>query len=350
MNSNEIENSNDFGRHKIIFIVGPTASGKTELAIKIAQKYKGVIFNCDSVQLYSKIQIGAAKPSFDEMKLVPHHLFSVVGPPNEFTAGDYSRLFFQTLKSLPSDKPVIVVGGTGFYFQAIEKGMYPLEELSPEIREKVEEELKTQVGRDNLYAELKSADPQYAQKISINDSYRLARAIEIIRGHKKTVTEVQSEFSNKKLLNPLKIGVHWESDELRKRISNRVDKMISDGLVDEVKDLLSLNLEDWAPLKSVGYKETIDYLKSDINLSKSSSGDGSSTGNENGSGSLKPKSDELKLVELKQLITMHTAQLAKKQKTWFQRDKEIIWIEGKQMDVDLKEILEDKIDKYLKGN
>ena len=122
----------------MIFVVGATATGKSEWALRLAQEFNGVIVNCDSVQLYKKLDIGSAKPSREEQALVPHYLLDYVSPPEEMTAGNYCRDFYETLKSIPEEKPVFVVGGTGFYFMAIEKGMYTVIPVPPEIQQQVE--------------------------------------------------------------------------------------------------------------------------------------------------------------------------------------------------------------------
>jgi tRNA dimethylallyltransferase len=286
----------------VIFVVGATATGKTEWALQMAQKFGGVIVNCDSVQVYREVEIGTAKPSVEERAKVPFYLIDYVSPPDEMTAGQYCRDFFEQMTQLAENKPVFVVGGTGFYFQAIEKGMYPVAQIPPEIQQDIEETLEKPGGPEALHAELLRLDPIAGQKIHPADHYRIARAVELMRSHGKTLTEIRLEFSQRKSDFPyplLKIGLRWDREQLRGRILARTEKMLERGLIGEVRSLLKKNLIDWAPLSSVGYMETIEFLEGHLN--------------------------EKELVDL---IAQNTSQLAKRQRTWFQRDQEIQWFDG----------------------
>lgn len=286
----------------IIFVVGTTATGKSEWALKLAQEFKGVIVNCDSVQLYKKLDIGSAKPSLAEQALVPHYLLDYISPPEEMTAGNYARDFFACLEKIPEGKPVFVVGGTGFYFMAIEKGMYPVTKVSPELKKQVEDEIAALGGPEKLHQELTKTDPEYAAKIHLSDHYRIGRAIELIRSQGKSVTQIQKEFAEAREEFPyplLKLGPTWDREVLRARIRQRCQQMLDRGLIAEVKQLLDEGLEGWAPMSSVGYKEVVQMLRG-----------------------------ELKEAELLEALSINTAQLAKRQRTWFQRDKEIHWFEG----------------------
>lgn len=288
----------------VIFVVGTTASGKSDWALRWAQEFGGVIVNCDSVQVYEKLNIGAAKPTLAEQSLVPHYLLGYVSPPQEMTAGVYARDFFSCLEKLPVNVPIFVVGGTGFYFMAIEKGMYPVVPVAEEIQKSVAAELSEQGGVEKLYQELQAVDPEYAAKIHLADHYRIGRAIELIRSQGKSVTQIQSDFAaaQRKFPYPLlKIGPTWHREVLRERIEIRTQKMLQDGLVAEVQGLLDEGLEAWAPLSSVGYKETMAYLRGEISQD-----------------------------QLMSEIATNTRQLAKRQRTWFQRDKEIHWFAGDQ--------------------
>lgn len=289
-------------QRKIVFVVGSTASGKSDWALKLAQKHNGVIVNCDSVQVYQHVDIGSAKPSLEEQSLVPHYLLDYVAPPEESTAGNYSRDFYAILEKIPEQKTVFVVGGTGFYFQAIEKGMYPVIQVEETIKKQIALELSESNGAQKLYAELEAIDPEYAKKIHVADAYRLGRAIELVRSQGKSVTQIQKEFEDQRKPFPfslLKIGPQWNKEQLRERIVLRTEKMLELGLVDEVQGLLDKGLKEWAPVKSVGYKECVDFLEG-----------------------LLPQS------ELSERIVINTYQLAKRQKTWFQRDKNIHWFKG----------------------
>ena len=289
-------------KRPVIFVVGTTASGKTDWSLKLAQEFNGVIFNCDSVQLYKRLDIGAAKPSAEEQALVPHYLLDYVAPPQEMTAGQYTRDFYAQMENLPGKNPVFVVGGTGFYFMAIEKGMYPVVQVAKELQDAVLAEMQAEGGPEKLHRELAQIDPEYAAKIHLADHYRLGRAIELVRSEGRSVTQIQKDFSEAQTVFPyplLKIGPTWDREVLKERIALRTQKMLDAGLIAEVQTLLDEGLEAWAPLSSVGYKETLDFLKGRI-----------------------------KREELFEQIATNTRQLAKKQRTWFQRDKAIHWAPG----------------------
>lgn len=288
---------------KVIFVVGATASGKSDWALRLAEEFHGVIINCDSVQVYQHLEIGAAKATKEERARVPHFLIDYVAPPNEMTAGIYGRDFNECMKSLPDDKPIFVVGGTGFYFMAIEKGMYPVIPVPPEIQKQILAEMAEEGGPERLHQEMLDADPVYGAKISKADHYRIGRALELIRSQKKSVTQIQADFEASREKFPhdlLKIAPEWDRDSIRERIRQRTAKMIQQGLIEEVQGLIEKGLDlSWAPLASVGYKETLQYLRGEITKE-----------------------------QLQDEITINTQQLAKKQKTWFQRDPEINWFPG----------------------
>jgi tRNA dimethylallyltransferase len=288
---------------KVIFVVGATASGKSDWALRLAEEFHGVIINCDSVQVYQHLEIGAAKATKEERARVPHYLIDYVAPPNEMTAGVYGRDFNECLKSLPDDKPIFVVGGTGFYFMAIEKGMYPVIPVPHEIQKQILAEMAEAGGPERLYQEMMEADPVYGAKIARADHYRIGRALELIRSQKKSVTQIQADFEASREKFPhdlLKIGPEWDRDAIRERIRQRTAKMIELGLIEEVQGLIEKGLDlSWAPLASVGYKETLQFVRGEITKE-----------------------------QLQDEITINTQQLAKKQKTWFQKDREINWFPG----------------------
>ena len=288
---------------KAIFVVGPTATGKSQLALSIAQKFAGSIVNCDSIQFYNRLKIGSAGPSDEELKLVPHYLYGYVNPPQEVTAGQYLRDFhnlIETNKDLKS--PLIIVGGTGFYVQALEKGMYNVPQIKSELKQQIEDEIKEH-GNEKAYKELTDFDPE--TKIHINDAYRIGRALEVKRAFNLKMSELKmqtllsNETENKfKLPFPfMKIGVDVEREVLFYNIAQRTKKMLQAGFIDEVKALIDEGYGDWAPMNSVGYSEIKELLAGRI-----------------------PQS------QLEELINQSTRQLTKKQKTWFKRDPEIKWV------------------------
>lgn len=287
---------------KVVFVVGPTAAGKSAIALSLAEKFNGAIFNCDSIQLYKGVDVGSAKPTEEERQRAPHYLFDQAEFPTVMTAGEYARSFFSQVQDLENRFQVIfVVGGTGFYFQAIEKGMYPIGIADQAMKTRVLMEIAEVGGPERLHKELSLVDPQAAAKIFINDHYRLGRAIEIIRSFGKSLTEVRADFAKQQNPFPyplLKIGVSLPKEIMLGRVQARIEKMFSDGWLNEVKSLLAKTAVDWAPLESVGYKEIVEYLNS--------------------------QSQDLQA--LKFLIAQNTMKLAKKQRTWFQRDETINWL------------------------
>ncbi|MEY4617694.1 MAG: hypothetical protein RJB66_2654 [Pseudomonadota bacterium] len=288
---------------KVTFVVGATASGKSEWAIKRAEACGGVIVNCDSVQIYTHVQIGAAKPTASDRHRCAHYLFDFVQPPNEYTAGDYQRDFFALMPQLEKQgaDQVFVVGGTGFYFQALEKGMYSVDKAPEELAQELREKAGTSDGLSELYQELQSFDPASSEKIHANDQYRIVRALEIIRTTGRKPSDLKKEKAAQVSSFPYaleKVGIHWERGELHQRIHRRVKTMLEEGLIEEVKELNKLGLSTWAPMSSVGYKEVQSFLKGEIKT----------------------------MASLEESILISTRQLAKRQITWFRRDPQIQWI------------------------
>ena len=290
---------------KVVFVVGPTASGKSALALDWAEKFGGVILNADSVQIYQDLLIGSAAPSPEEKKRVPHFLFQEVAPPMRVTAGDFSRMAKAQLEVLAAGAkvPVVfVVGGTGFYLMALEKGMLPIDKADPQIQSKIEVELTLEGGPAKLHAELAHKDPVVATRISPQDHYRLVRALEILRRTGRRLSDIEEEHRQNAPRFPyplLKLGVQADRDVLLQRVARRAQQMLESGLVDEVRGLVDRGFADWEPLKSVGYRETLAFLKGDPAI----------------------PSEQI----LSGAIVASSMRLAKKQKTWFQRDAEILW-------------------------
>lgn len=284
---------------KVIFVVGPTASGKSSLALRLAQKFNGCIINIDSVQFYRGLVIGSAAPTEEEKKQVPHFLFSYVKAPKEMTAGQYIRDFYELIESGQVRTPLFVVGGTGFYVQALEKGMFDVAEVNEEIKKEVLADFEI-FGADKMFTELKNFDPE--TELHPNDHYRVGRALEVKRAFNLKMSELKnakSSVNKSKLPYPaIKIGLTFETKDKEKfieRVNARTSKMLDEGLIEETKLHLE-KFENWAPLSSVGYHETKEFLKG-----------------------------RLTREDLPLAITQATMKLVKKQKTWFKRDKTILW-------------------------
>lgn len=285
--------------YKIIFVVGPTASGKSQLALNFAQKFNGSIINIDSVQFYEGLNIGSAAPSEADKKLVPHYLFSYVKAPQEMTAGQYIRDFYELLETGKVSSPLFVVGGTGFYIQALEKGMYDLPEVNDEIKQEVLTDFET-FGPEHMFAELKNFDPE--TELHPNDHYRVGRALEVKRAFGLKMSEFKNAQNGNKNKLPypyIKIGLTFKAedkDKFANRVQQRTLQMLKQGLIEETQGFIEKGFSNWAPLSSVGYLETKQYLQGEI-------------------------SREL----LPAAITQATMKLVKKQRTWFKRDETILW-------------------------
>ena len=287
----------------LVFIVGPTAVGKSELALKAAQKFSGAIVNFDSLQFFSDLNIGTAKPTVEERSALPHFLFDICSVGENYTAGDFRKAALKVIEDQEYNFPLFFVGGSGFYLQALEKGMFEVSDISPEIIEETKNE-QNQKGLSYLYEMLIKQDPDYAKKIEAQDSYRIFRAITLMRQLNKSMTQINKEFQlqqQTKKLNKVifKVGLKMDRQRLRNRVQIRTDKMLELGLIEEVEDLLKIAPVNWSPLSSVGYKEVISYLKGEYNRT-----------------------------QMREWIITHTMQLAKRQMTWFQRDKEVEWFES----------------------
>ncbi len=292
---------------KLVVICGATATGKSNLSLNLARKLKCEIINFDSVQVYKELNIGTAKPSASELKEIPHHLIDIVKPSELFTAGDFRRRALDILSSLSTKyEHCILVGGTGFYLNALLNGMFPAPPSDELVKHKLMKELCGERGLGKLYEELQQRDPVAALKIHGNDSYRILRALEIMRSQGKSLTEIRKEFKAEKLpYEVIKIGLRREKGILREAILRRSEQMVDEGLVNEVRGLISKYGADLRPLSSVGYKETAQFLNGEISS----------------------------VSELISRISMSTLQLAKRQTTWFKRDPEMRWFDPDKEDV-----------------
>ncbi len=283
--------------YPFILVVGPTGAGKSALGLRLAEKYKAAILNCDSLQAYRRLDIGTAKPSLQERARVPHFLFDVLEPGAEFTAGDFRRMALEVLERELRSAPVIGVGGSGFYIQALEKGMYDVVKPDPEIEKKLRAELASE-GLPSMYSRLQNLDPVHAEVLSPNDSYRILRALVIIQDSGKKVSELRAGMPVIEFPYPLfKLGLAPSREWLLPRIVQRTQEMLRRGMLDEVRALRAEGFGTWPALKSIGYRECGIFL------------DGS-----------------LAEIQLAPLIVEKTMQLAKKQKTWFKRDQRIRWL------------------------
>ena len=277
-------------KNKIIIIAGPTASGKTDLAIKVAKMLDTEIISCDSMQIYKKMNIGTAKATIDEMQGVKHHLIDIVEPNQEYSVSDYQKAAIKIIDKLHSNGKIpVICGGTGLYIDSL---LYPLSMGAKDdsIREKLENELK-QYGPGYMHDKLKAIDPIEAEKVHENNTKRVIRALEIyeITGQIKSN---QEDRKKELLYDTLLICLSPNREELYNKINKRVDIMFEKGLIDEVKKLIYENKYDFSmqSMQAIGYKEFSEYLSNNI-------------------------SEE----ELKEMIKTNSRHYAKRQITWFKR-------------------------------
>lgn len=254
---------------EVIAIVGPTASGKTALSIKLAKKYNGEIINGDSMQVYRGLDIGTAKITEEEMEGVPHHLLSFKEPTEAFSVADYQRLVRTKIAEIRArEKLPIIVGGSGLYVQAVLYDFQFTEEQVDEVARKAYYEELEKLGPEAMHAKLRKLDPQTAESIHPNNTRRVIRALEMIE---LSGVSKASEAHNRgeiPLYNHVVLGLgqNMSREELYDRINHRVDVMMDNGLLEEVKGLWQQNIRGVQSIQAIGYKELYDYLDGKCSL------------------------------------------------------------------------------------
>jgi len=301
---------------KILVILGPTASGKTKVSLEIADILKGEIISADSRQIYRFMDIGTAKPSLEERKKVPHHLIDIVNPDEYFSAADYSAKAREAIKNiLGRGKEPIVIGGSGLYLRALFKGIFKGPGKDEKLRSKLKKRAE-ESGIESLHRELVKKDPEAAKKIGPHNLVRIIRALEVYELTGKKISDLQKkgEYPPEEY-DFVKIGLELDREQLYQRIEQRVDQMITSGLVYEVKSLKEKGYDlRFAPLKTFGYKEIFQYQNGEISLEQA-----------------------------KGKIKLETRHYAKRQITWFKKEEGIFWINAE------KENLRDKILRIFDG-
>lgn len=282
---------------KVIVICGPTASGKTKLGIEVANKIGGEIISADSMQIYKDMDIGSAKPTKDEREKAVHHLIDFVSPDKRYSVADFKRDASNKIERIIGEnKTPIIVGGTGLYIDSLVYNIeFNEEKTDLEYRELLDKE-----ETSKLYELANKIDEVSTKKISQNDRKRLMRIIEIYHSTGKTKYELEEE-SRKKVKYDYRIFIlNMEREKLYERINQRVDKMIEEGLIDEVKKLLEKYKEFPTAMQGLGYKETVQYLRG-----------------------------ELTKEEMIDKIKQESRRYAKRQLTWFRRYKNAVWLDAK---------------------
>lgn len=301
-------------KNKVIVICGPTASGKTALSIELAKRINGEIISCDSMQIYADMNIGTAKPTIEEMQGIKHYLIGHILPNERYSVADYKKDAKKTIKEiLQKNKVPIIVGGTGLYLDSLIYEIdYPEIEFDKQYRQKLEEEVEKK-GLEEFYQEAKKIDPIATEKISINDKKRILRILEIYHATGKTKTEQEIESRKKEVEYEYKVyALDWNRDKLYDRINRRVDLMIGQGLIEEVKSILNKYKEFPTAMQGLGYKEVVEYLNKIITKD-----------------------------EMIEKIKMETRRYAKRQLTWFRKNKQTIWLNAEEPEKNIDIIIED---------
>ena len=287
----------------LVVILGPTASGKSALAVVLAERFFGEIISCDSVAVYRHFEIGTAKPSHEDRGRVPHHLIDVAEPGEAFTAGEYARQARVALGEIAGRGHLpVVVGGTGLYLRALLEGLFPGPQRSDELRER----LRARAGeRDSgyLHRVLLRLDPEAASKIHANDQAKLIRAIEVCMAARAPMSELWQERGRDPLggFRILRIGLNPPREKLYNRINLRAARMFEDGLVAETQVLLQRfgDARAVTPMHSLGYQQAQQYLRG-----------------------------ELKIAQAVTAAQQGHRNYVKRQMTWFRREPDVAWLEG----------------------
>lgn len=290
-----LKKAGDKGLPPLLVILGATASGKTDLSIKIAKKYDGEVISTDSRQIYKYMDIGTAKISPEEMDGIPHYMLDVVEPDQEFTLADFVDQAKKHIKDIHQrGKLPILIGGTGLYIRAICEN-YDIPRVPPneKLREKLKKEIEEK-GGEYVYEKLQKLDPEAAKRIHPNNHRYVIRAIEISKSGKK------KQKKGDPIYHVLRLGIEWPRERLYERIDKRSGIQIEKGLIEETKCLLDKGYDSSLPsMSSLGYPEMISYIKGERTLEEALS-----------------------------WLQKNTRNYAKRQITWFRKEPDVIWLPG----------------------
>lgn len=281
----------------LIVIAGPTAVGKTAIAIRLAQHFNTDIISADARQFYKEMNIGTAKPTDEQLKLIPHHFINFLSVNDVYNVGQYEKDVLEKLNELfKTHDVVIMTGGAGLFIRAVTEGLDVLPSADPEIRESLQELFETQ-GIEALQIKLEDVDPEYYKKVDIQNPVRLIRALEVFYATGKPISTFHIRETPERPFKSIKICLEIERETLYNIINNRVDKMIDNGLLKEAENLFPLRHLN--ALQTVGYSEFFDYLENTTDLKTA-------------------------IEKIKQ----NTRNYAKRQMTWFRKDKEFVWVKA----------------------
>ncbi len=285
---------------KLLIICGPTASGKSELALRLAHDLDAEIVNADSMQIYSWLDVGTAKPTPEQQAEIRHHLIDVANPAELFSAADFCAAADAAIRDIISrGKRVVVAGGTGLYLRALVKGLVDSPSGEGELREALQDE-SGRIGNEAMLEKLRQVDPELAAGLHPNNLVRIIRALEVYQLTGMPLSDYQKKhaFATRRY-EALQIGISVDRSVLYERIDDRVERMLASGLLEEVRSLLAAGYgRDIKPLRSIGYKEAVAHLAGEISAE-----------------------------EAVRLIKRNTRHYAKRQLTWFKADPDILWFE-----------------------
>jgi len=281
----------------LIVIAGPTASGKTAAAISLAQYFNTAVVSADSRQFFREMSIGTAKPSESELAAATHYFINSHSIAESFSVGDFERQCLALLDELFKKTDVVILaGGSGLYIKAITEGFDDLPTADPDIRDRLNAELALN-GITSLQERLKTADPAYYNEVDINNPQRVIRALEVYESTGNPISSYHTAAVNKRPFKIVKVGLDMPREKLYARINQRVDNMVTDGLVEEVKALIPYRHLN--ALNTVGYSELFEYFEGRSDL-------------------------DTAIAAIKQ----NTRRFAKRQLTWFRKDEDIIWFDA----------------------
>jgi len=303
----------------MVVVAGPTASGKSETALRIAERFSGEIVNCDAVQLYRGFDIGTAKTPVDARRGIPHHLFDVLDPRERFSAGDYARIARNVIGAVSSRGQLpVIVGGTGFYLRALLDGLPSLPSRDEELRNRLAKREQRRPG--SLHRMLLRLEPAAAARIHPRDVQKAMRALEI-RLLTRSALPPQSEGRPLEGFRILQIGLAPERAQLAEAIAARTRRMFREGFLEEVRNLLASGLSGAEkPFESLGYRQALAYLRG-----------------------------QLTREQAMEATEIETRQYAKRQLTWFRRDSRILWFAGFGSHPPVSEAVLDAVRNFLSG-
>jgi tRNA dimethylallyltransferase len=289
--------------NSVYIICGPTSVGKTAFAIELASHLQTEIISADSRQCFSELGIAVAKPSAEDLEKIPHHFINSHSIQEELNAGQFEQYALEKLASIFQDhNNAVMVGGTGLYIKALCEGMDAMPVIDPKIRESIKEEYSIK-GMQWLQAQIAKEDPLFWQQAEQENPQRLMRALEMIRSTGISITQFRKSEKKVRPFQIVKIGLELPREILNKRIEQRVDLMVQEGLIKEAEQLFVFRNNN--ALQTVGYQELFDYMEGKITLKKAI-----------------------------ELIKQHTRQYAKRQMTWFKKDAEIKWFDARNVEVE----------------